>query len=183
MRLSERIYLVGSGSNGFDLTDPFDCHVYLLDGGDELALIDTGAGMGAEAIIANVKQDGFDPERIRHLVLTHGHGDHAGGAARLRRLLDEPEVHAAGTIADSLRAGDEKALSLDVAKKAGIYPPDYRFEPVPVDQKMGTSERVAAATVISLGRRRSTEPSRVASRMSSRVSSPRASLLSSASWR
>ena len=136
MRLSERIYLVGSGSNGFDLTDPFDCHVYLLDGGDELALIDTGAGMGAEAIIANVKQDGFDPERIRHLVLTHGHGDHAGGAGRLRSLLDEPKVHAAGTIADSLRAGDEKALSLDVAKKAGIYPSDYRFEPVPVDNEL-----------------------------------------------
>ena len=42
-------------------------------------------------------------------------------------------------------------------------------EPVPVDQKIGTSESVAAATVISFGRRRRTEPSRVASRMSSRV--------------
>src|SRR5205807_3871526 len=128
MKLSERVYLVGSGSNGFDLTDPFDCHVYLLDGGDELALIDVGAGMGAEAIVQNVRRDGFDPSLIRHLVLTHGHGDHAGGAARMRRLLGEPAVHASGLIADSLRTGDEKAVSLDVAKVAGIYPPDYRLE-------------------------------------------------------
>lgn len=136
MRLSERVYLVGSGSNGFDLTDPFDCHVYLVDGGDELALIDAGAGMGAEAIIANVKQDGFDPARIRHLILTHGHGDHAGGAARLRKLVGEPAIYAAGTIADSLRQGDEKAMSVDVAKQAGIYPPDYRLEPFPVDHEL-----------------------------------------------
>ena len=27
-------------------------------------------------------------------------------------------------------------MSLDVAKKAGIYPPDYRFEPVPVDHEL-----------------------------------------------
>ncbi len=32
MQLTEHVYLVGSGSLGFDLTDPFDCHVYLIDG-------------------------------------------------------------------------------------------------------------------------------------------------------
>jgi len=136
MKLSERVYLVGSGSNGFDLTDPFDCHVYLLDGGDELALIDVGAGMGAEAIIANVKQDGFDPARIRHLILTHGHGDHAGGAARFSKLLDAPAIHVSGVIAESLRRGDEKAMSIDVAKQAGIYPLDYHLEPFPVDHEL-----------------------------------------------
>lgn len=92
MRLAERIHLVGSGSFGFDLTDPYDCHVYLLDGGTELALIDVGAGMGAEAIVENVRRDGLDQGRIRHLVLTHGHGDHAGGAARMGGLLDRPRV-------------------------------------------------------------------------------------------
>ena len=55
MRLSSRVHLVGPGAMGFELTDPFDCHVYLIDGGDELALVDAGAGMGAEAILANVQ--------------------------------------------------------------------------------------------------------------------------------
>ena len=136
MKLLERVHLVGSGSNGFDLTDAYDCHVYLVDGGDELALIDVGAGMGAEAIVENVRRDGFDPARIRHLVLTHGHGDHAGGTARMRSLLGDPAVYASGVIADSLRKGDEKAVSLDVAKLAGIYPSDYHLEPFPVDQEL-----------------------------------------------
>ena len=61
MNIADRIYLVGSGIMGFDLTDAYDCHVFLLDGGDELAIVDTGAGMGAESIVANVKAAGFDP--------------------------------------------------------------------------------------------------------------------------
>lgn len=136
MKLTDRIHLVGSGTNGFDLTDAYDCHVYLVDGGDEMALIDVGAGMGAEAIVENVRKDGLDPDLIKHLVLTHGHGDHAGGAARMRRLLGGPTVHASGVIAESLRQGDEKAVSLDVAKLAGIYPTDYRLEPCPVDHEL-----------------------------------------------
>lgn len=136
MRLCDRVYLVGSGSNGFDLTDPYDCHVYLIDGGRELALIDIGAGMGAAGIIENVRRDGFDPARVRHLILTHGHGDHAGGAAHMRKLLGEPAIYASGAIAESLRRGDERALSLDVAKQAGIYPLDYHLEPCPVDHEL-----------------------------------------------
>jgi hydroxyacylglutathione hydrolase len=136
VRLSEHVYLVGSGSNGFDLTDPYDCHVYLIDGGRELALIDVGAGMGAAGIIENIRRDGFDPARVRHLILTHGHGDHAGGAGRMRKLLGEPAIYASGVIADSLRRGDEKAISIDVAKQAGIYPLDYHLEPFPVDHEL-----------------------------------------------
>jgi glyoxylase-like metal-dependent hydrolase (beta-lactamase superfamily II) len=55
MQLTEHVYLVGNGVLGFDMTDAFDCHVYLIDGGSELALIDTGAGIGHAAILANVK--------------------------------------------------------------------------------------------------------------------------------
>lgn len=136
MRLSSRVHLVGSGAMGFDLTDPFDCHVYLIDGGDELALVDAGAGMGAEAILANVRAAKLDPARIRHLILTHGHGDHAGGAPKLRRLLHEPLVYASAISAPALRNADEKALSLDVAKRAGIYPDDYTLEPCPIDVEL-----------------------------------------------
>jgi glyoxylase-like metal-dependent hydrolase (beta-lactamase superfamily II) len=136
VRLTQRVHLVGSGTQGFDLTDPFDCHVYLIDGGSELALIDVGAGMGAPAIIENVKSDGFDPARIRHVILTHGHGDHAGGASRMRKLLGEPAIYASGGIAEALRRADEKAISLEAAKQAGIYPMDYRMEPCPIDHEL-----------------------------------------------
>ncbi len=147
MKLADRIYLVGSGSMGFDLTDPFDCHVYLVDGGDDLALVDVGAGMGTEAVIENVRREGLDPARIRHLVLTHGHGDHAGGAARMRRLLGEPTVYLSQVAADFLRRADEAALSLDVAKAAGIYPPDYRLEPCEVDIELREGDTIRIGEV------------------------------------
>lgn len=147
MKLAEGIHLVGSGSFGFDLTDAFDCHVYLLDGGKELALVDVGAGMGAEAIIENVRREGFDPGRIRHLILTHAHGDHAGGAARMRRLLDDPAVYLSRARADALRSGDEVAVSIDVAKQVGIYPSDYVLEPCDVDVELAEGDRIEVGSL------------------------------------
>jgi hypothetical protein len=40
MRLTRGIHLVGSGEIG--LSDAWDAHVYVLDGGDEMAVIDAG---------------------------------------------------------------------------------------------------------------------------------------------
>jgi hydroxyacylglutathione hydrolase len=148
VRLAERVYLVGSGTQGFDLTDPYDCHVYLIDGGSELALIDVGAGMGAAAIIENVRRDGFDPARIRHVILTHGHGDHAGGAARMRGMLGGPAIYASGGIADALRRADEKAISLEAAKLAGIYPMDYRMEPCAIDHELEEGATISVGDVV-----------------------------------
>ena len=67
VRLTRDIALVGGGNNGFDISAPLDCHVYLLDGGDELALVDAGVGDvpgDPDAILANAEADGFDPGRI-----------------------------------------------------------------------------------------------------------------------
>ena len=66
MRLNGFTYLVGSGRNGFDLTDPTDCHVYLLDGGTEAALVDCGAGLSVSKIVENVKGSGVPWERVRY---------------------------------------------------------------------------------------------------------------------
>jgi glyoxylase-like metal-dependent hydrolase (beta-lactamase superfamily II) len=143
MRLSDRIHLVGSGSFGFDLSDPFDCHVYLLDGGEELALVDVGAGMGAEAIIDKVRRQQLDPARIRHLILTHAHGDHAGGAARMRRLLEAPAVYLSRERAQAIRTGDEHVVSIDVAKRVGIYPESYTLEPCEVDVELAEGDTIA----------------------------------------
>jgi glyoxylase-like metal-dependent hydrolase (beta-lactamase superfamily II) len=142
VRLADRIHLVGSGSMGFDLTDPYDCHIFLLDGGDELALVDAGSGMGAEAVLENVRADGFDPARIRQLVLTHAHVDHAGGAARFRELLGEPSVLCSAAIAGFVRHADERGVSLDVARKAGFYPDDYVLAPCPVDGELAGGDSI-----------------------------------------
>jgi hydroxyacylglutathione hydrolase len=142
VQLAERIHLVGSGAFGFDLSDPYDCHVYLLDGSSELALIDLGAGMGTEQIVANVERAGFDPARITRLLCTHSHGDHAGGAAHMRSLLPRASLALSNEAAEVIAAGDERGASLDVAKAAGIYPADYRLEPCTVNERLREGDRV-----------------------------------------
>jgi hydroxyacylglutathione hydrolase len=148
MQLAERIHLVGSGSFGFDLTDPYDCHVYLLDGGSELALVDVGAGMGAAQIVANVERSGFDPARITRLLCTHAHGDHAGGSARMRSLLPNASLFLSREGAELIRSGDERGASLDVAKAAGVYPADYRLEPCAVDGELGDGDPVNVGDLV-----------------------------------
>jgi hydroxyacylglutathione hydrolase len=148
VQLADRIHLVGSGANGFDLSDPYDCHVYLLDGGAELALVDVGAGMGATEIVANVARAGFDSARVAHVLCTHAHCDHAGGAARMRALLTNATLLLSREGAEMIRAGDERAASLDVAKAAGIYPPDYLLEPCAVDGTLADGERVAVGDLV-----------------------------------
>ncbi len=144
MKLTERVYLVGSGSFGVGLTDAYDCNVYLVDGVSEAALIDAGGGQDIGSIIRVIEDDGIPLERIRRLYLTHGHGDHAGGAALLKEALGL-EVFAAREIADALRQGDETAIGigLDKAKQAGIYPPDFSFQACAVDGELKDGDRAA----------------------------------------
>ncbi len=75
------VYLVG----GSEISHPADCSVYLIDGGEELALIDSGAGPGISNIIENIRALGFPPEKITLVVSTHAHIDHIGGNAHLNR--------------------------------------------------------------------------------------------------
>jgi glyoxylase-like metal-dependent hydrolase (beta-lactamase superfamily II) len=136
MQLTKRVYLVGSGVAGFSLTAPTDCHVYLIDGGSELALIDAGAGHGVPEILQNMQEHGFRLEDLRFLFLTHVHADHAGGAANLCSTVPSLRVMVSKDGAGFLRSGDEKGISLDKGKEGGFYDADYRFEPCRVDVEL-----------------------------------------------
>jgi glyoxylase-like metal-dependent hydrolase (beta-lactamase superfamily II) len=133
MQLTERIHLVGSGEAGWATTDPIDSQVYLVDTGDGFACIDAGAGRSLDRILTEVRSDGLASQRIRWVLLTHGHADHAGGAAAWRRAVPGIQIAASGQVAGWLAKGDEEAMSVDRARAAGIYPTDYRLEPCEVD--------------------------------------------------
>ena len=51
-------------------------------------LIDTLYGPYTDQLLANIKSLGFDPKDIRQVLITHGHFDHAGGAAKLKSVLN-----------------------------------------------------------------------------------------------
>ena len=142
MKLTDRVHLVGSGMLGFGLTDRFDCNVYLLDGGDSLALVDAGAGLDQVRILDQVRADGFDPARIEHVILTHQHADHAGGAAGFRKALGA-RVCLSAASARLLREGDEAGVSLAIAKRAGAYPAHYRYSACPVDLELRHGDAIA----------------------------------------
>ena len=131
MRLTEHVYLVGGGLLGFGLSDDFDSHVYLIDGGSEMALVDAGAGITIEPILRNIQFDGLDPGRLRHILLTHAHADHAGACRAWRDRLGV-DVAASEEAGEYLRDGDEEKVSLAIARQGGFYPADYVYHACPV---------------------------------------------------
>ncbi|QZY53098.1 MBL fold metallo-hydrolase [Leucobacter tenebrionis] len=127
-RLSSRVWLVG-GSDGPASTDAWDGNQYLVWDGERGALIDCGTGRGSKAWLDQVASVTGDLRTVDALLITHYHADHAGGAAAAERaglrVLGSPAT------AKALRDGDEQTTSLVRARRAGVYPADYRMPPAP----------------------------------------------------
>ena len=127
MKVAEGIHLVGS----VDLSDPKDCCVYLVDGGEELALIDAGAGDGFARIVDNIEKAGCDPHKLTTLILTHCHIDHSAGIPDfVRRFGVKVKAH---------QAAAEILASRDALRTAAIW---YNLEvpEITVDQTFSNSE-------------------------------------------
>jgi hydroxyacylglutathione hydrolase len=142
MRLTEQLYLVGGGDYGFNLTHRLDCHVYAIDAGDEVVLIDAGFGPGTDRILDLLRADGLDPSRVSRIFITHYHADHAGGAAPLKRATGA-DLYAPAEAAPTIRVADADQIGLNWAKSFGFYPADYEWEPAEVEHEFGDGERIA----------------------------------------
>ncbi len=73
-QIAAGIHQVSNGVNAF-----------IVDGDDGVVLVDTGLPKRHGAILDGLKAIGRNPEDIAAIVITHGHADHAGGAAVLKR--------------------------------------------------------------------------------------------------
>ena len=148
MKLTSDLHVVGGGYFGFGLSGRLDCHVFVLNSGTELTLVDPGMGMKGDfdTILDNIRQDGLDPRKIRKMILTHYHCDHIGAAAEARRRLDV-EVYSSALAAPVIRRGDEQAVALDVAKAAKFYPEDYVLPPCPVDVELVEGDIIQAGSL------------------------------------
>ena len=71
---------------------------YLLETDDAVALIEVGSNASVERILRVLKSRGRSPDEVSHLIVTHVHLDHAGGAGELMARLPNAQfvVHPRG---------------------------------------------------------------------------------------
>lgn len=142
MQLTERVHLVASGMLGLNTTCEHDCNAYLVDGGRESALVDTGCGYDVSRLVEAIARCGFDAAWLAGILLTHKHADHAGGAAEVKRLSGAP-VYATAETARAM--ADEASFNsgLERARRTGAYPPDYWFRATTVEHVVRSGDSIA----------------------------------------
>lgn len=108
--------------------DPLDCCIWACDTGAGTILFDSGAGRDPARLAAMVKHT----SPVLCCLLTHGHADHSAGAAGLADL--GIDILAGESTRAMVEAGNERAMSLDVAREAGVYPADFRYRPTRISR-------------------------------------------------
>ena len=104
---------------------------YLLAGSGGLALVDVGPTSTVENVLQGIRQAGYDPREVKHLLLTHVHLDHAGATGTLIRLLPQATAYVHTTGATHLV--DPSRLIRSAARIYGdrLNAMWGEFEPVP----------------------------------------------------
>jgi len=65
---------------------------YLVQEGDQAALIDTGTSHVAPAVMELLEKRGLKPEQVKYIIPTHVHLDHAGGTGQLMQACPEAQM-------------------------------------------------------------------------------------------
>ena len=75
-KVFDNLYYVGPGF----------VSVWLIPTNQGLILLDSAQEPYVDHVINSIKKVGFDPKDIKYILLSHGHLDHFGGAARIQEL-------------------------------------------------------------------------------------------------
>jgi len=77
-QLLEHLFVVGQDPP-LGKAPSVDCHVYLIVGSSTALAVDAGSGKSWPFVRATAERYGFADLPISHVLVTHGHGDHAAG--------------------------------------------------------------------------------------------------------
>jgi glyoxylase-like metal-dependent hydrolase (beta-lactamase superfamily II) len=114
-------------------------NAHVVSRGDAFFMVDSGLESNAPALADDLRGQGFDPARLRAIILTHGHADHAGGAAWFHREFGTRII--AGT-ADvpilAAGANDHLCPTSDRARDRVASDQAARFTPIAPDITTGT---------------------------------------------
>src|SRR5258706_15354409 len=75
-KIFDNLYHVGVGT----------VSTWLMPTTNGLILIDSSQEPYVDHVLDNIRNLGFDPKEIKYILITHGHLDHFGGAARIKEL-------------------------------------------------------------------------------------------------
>jgi len=109
-KVFDNLYYVGPGF----------VSVWLLQTSDGLILIDAAQEPYVDHVIDGIRKVGLDPRNIRYILVSHGHLDHFGGAARIQELSGArvgmlPEDW--GTMEEASRPTASRAGGLPIPKR------------------------------------------------------------------
>ena len=95
---------------GDGLTAPGDAAIYLVQCGDQAVLVDAGCGGAHVKLTAHIDGCLQNSARLSHLLLTHCHFDHSGGAQAVRQTYGcQIVAHALDAV--FLEAGDSEVTA------------------------------------------------------------------------
>lgn len=121
--IAEGVYLIG----GPNVTRPEDAAVYLVDFGDELVMIDSGAGNSSSQLDRNIEMLGLKPSKLTQIILTHCHIDHIGSATYFRKKYKSEII---------IHELDARALETGDSMKTAANWYGTTFPPTRVDRKL-----------------------------------------------
>jgi len=87
IKIAENIYWIGK----FLENDPFQCHPYLIENGDESILIDPGSMLEFEALIKKTKEV-VKMKDIKYIVLHHQDPDLCASVPEIEKVIDRDDL-------------------------------------------------------------------------------------------
>jgi glyoxylase-like metal-dependent hydrolase (beta-lactamase superfamily II) len=145
VRLGDYVWLVGTADDQSPaFTSAYDCNQYLVWNGERGVLIDAGTGLAADAWFANVASIAA-AGAVDGVLITHYHGDHAGGAAAA--AAHGWPVVAGATTAAALAAGDESVTQVARARERGIYPAEFSLRAHAPDRTLFDGDTIELAGI------------------------------------
>jgi metallo-beta-lactamase class B len=88
VRIFDQLYFIGTKGTG----------VYAINSPDGIAMIDTNFDWDAKDLVLELKDFGLDPQKLKYIIVTHGHDDRYWGAKSLQEAY--PQAHVFMSAAD-----------------------------------------------------------------------------------